>query len=256
MRLKFLGLAATSLLLLACGEETTSSQKTSLSDAEVLAQIASGVSDIGMVGSLSEMATSSLGSIEASPGFEEELVLAGRAADDCSDHFNTTVSFPDEESGETLTMSMSTTLANGSAITCDNLDLSGGFKFSIALSSPSLTMAMVMTTNPLQDGGMRIAGTGSGTFSEGGRMGGFSDLAFSQTIDGEGEITAYAGSMKMSFDGATTDAISFGPEGVVPQTVKVYRNGGVIGTMTFAPDGSVVVKDAAGKIVSEESAPV
>lgn len=254
MRLKFLGLAASSLLLLACGEETTSSPKSTLSDDQVLALIASGVSEIGMVGSLSEMATSSLGNIEASPGFQEELILAGRSVDECTDAFNTTTTFTDDTTGEKVTMTLKTTFSNGTAITCDNFNGSSGFKFQISMVSPSFSMAMTMTTTPTVAGGMSIVGTGSGTFTEEGHSGSFSDLSFSQTIDSLGEITAYAGSMKMTFDGASTDAIAFDEQGPTAQTVKVYRNGGVIGTMTFDADGSVVVKDLTGKIISSELA--
>lgn len=249
MRLKFLGLAASSLLLLACGDESTSSPAVApLSDSQVLAQLASGVSVVGMVGDLSGMATSSLGNSEAAP------LAAARAADQCTDALNTTTSFTDDETGEKMTMTLKTTLANGSAITCENLGSTPALKFQISMVSPSMSMSMLMASTSLANGGMSITGSGSGSFSDAGHSGGFSDLTFTQVIDSLGEISSYAGSMKMSFDGANTDAIAFGIQGPVAQTVKVYRNGGVIGTMTFAADGSVVVKDAAGKIVSEELA--
>lgn len=247
MRLKFLGLAASSLLLLACGEESTSSSVTPLSDAQVLAQLASGVTAVGVVGNLSGMATSKFSQSESEP------LLSARAADECTDAFNTTTTFTDDTTGEKVTMTLKTTFANGSAITCDNFSEASGFKFQISMVSPGFSMAMVMTTTPTVDGGMSIVGSGSGTFSEEGHSGAFSDLSFTQTIDSLGEIVAYAGSMKMAFDGATTDAIAFDEQGPTAQIVKVYRNGGVIGTLTFAADGSVVVKDAAGKIVGAET---
>lgn len=249
MRLKFLGLAASSLLLLACGEESTSSPAVApLSDAQVLAQLASGVSVVGVVGDLSGMATDAINPSEAEP------LVAARGLDDCTDAFNTTTTFIDDTTGEKTTMTLKATLANGSAITCNNVVEAEGFKFQVSMVSQSFSMSMVMTTTAQANGAMSIVGTGSGTFSEEGHSGGFSDLTFTQTIDSLGEVTAYAGSMKMSFDGASTDAIAFGEEGPVAQTVKVYRNGGVIGTMTFAADGSVVVKDVNGIVVSEERA--
>lgn len=249
MRLKFLGLAASSLLLLACGDESTSSPAVApLSDSQVLAQLASGVSVVGMVGDFSGMATSPLGKSEAGP------LAAARAADQCTDATNRTTSITDDETGEKMTITLHATLTNGSAITCQNAQGATGFKFQVSMVSPSMTMSMTMVTAVQDNGGMTITGTGSGTFSDEGHSGGFSDLAFTQTIDSLGEIASYAGSMKMSFDGASTDAIAFGIQGPVAQTVKVYRNGGVIGTMTFAVDGSVVVKDATGKVVSEDIA--
>lgn len=249
MRIKFLGLAASSLLLLACGEESTSSPAvTPLSDSKVLALLASNTEALDMVGNLSGMATSSLNQSEAAP------LVAARAADECTDAFNQTNTFTDDSTGEKVTMTLKATLANGSAITCANAAEASGFKFQISMVSPSFSFAMAMTTTTGLDGGMSIVGTGSGTFSEEGHVGGFSDLTFTQSLDANGEILSYTGSMKMAFDGATTDAISFGEAGPLAQTVKVYRNGGVIGTMTFAADGSVVVKDATGKIVPETDA--
>lgn len=245
MRFKFLGLAASSLLLLACGEESTSSTVTPLSDAKVLEALAGSVSTIGSIGAVSGMATSSLQPSEAAP-------LAARGLDQCTDAFNTTSSFTDDETGEKTTMTMKATLADGSAITCSNFDAKAGLKFQISMVSSSMSMSMAMTTSSFA-GGMRIVGTGSGTFSDEGHSGGFTDMSFTQTIDSLGEIASYAGSMKLHFDGASTDAIAFDKQGAIVQTVKVYRNGGVIGTMTFDADGSVVVKDATGKIVSGET---
>lgn len=241
MRFKFLGLAASSLLLLACGEESTSSNVAPLSDTQVLQMLAGSVATIGDIGMVSGIATATLQPSEAAP-------LAARGLDQCTDAFNTTSSFTDDSTGEKTTMTMKATLADGSAITCQNFDPQAGLKIQVSMSSPSFSMSMAMTTSAFA-GGMRIVGTGSGTFSEEGHSGGFTDMSFTQTIDSLGEIASYAGSMKLHFDGASTDAIAFDEQGATAQTVKVYRNGGVIGTMTFAADGSVVVKDVSGKVV-------
>lgn len=248
MRLKFLGLAASSLLLLACGEESTSSTTPPLSDAQVLAQLAAGASFVDVVGSLSNAATSSFSEPQSN------AVVAARSADECSDGFNSTFKDTDDETGEITTTTLKATLANGSAITCANIESATGFKFAITMVSPSFSMAMALTVNTGEDGSMSVAGTGSGSFTEEGHSGGFSDLSFSQTLDAAGEITAYTGSMKIAFDGASTGPIAFGMDGLTAQVVDVYRNGAKIGTMTFAEDGSVVVKDASGKIISEEPA--
>jgi len=249
MRLKFFGLAASSLVLLACGDEsssTASPKVTPLSNDAVLAQIAGEASSLDMVKGL---AASAAGQV---PG---GATAAGRTLDECTDAVNQTVQTKDSTTGETMTMTMKVSLGDGTAITCNNLQGVTSLRFSITMSAPSMNLAMAMTTNLRDDGSMSLVGTGSASFSDSGHVGGFSDLNFTSVADATGELQTFSGSMKLVLDGASTDAIAFDANGpTADQTVKIYRNGGVIGSMTFVADGSVVVKDATGKVVSTDSA--
>lgn len=237
MRMKLLGLAALSLSLFACGDESsTSSQKQSLSDRQVLAMIAGGAGNVQMFQSIASSANMS--------------GAAGRTQDQCADMMNIRDTVVDDSTGEKAVMTISATLPDGSPLTCAAVS-AGAFKMAITMQSPSTTLSMSMTTSKDVDGSVSVTGTGAATFSGEGVSFGFSDMIFSMTMSAEGTLVSYAGSMKMNIDGATTDAISFDANGVVAQTVRVYRNGSVIGSIVFAADGSAQVRDASGALVED-----
>ncbi|MCB9495531.1 MAG: hypothetical protein H6686_01410 [Fibrobacteria bacterium] len=240
MRYKLLALAASSLLVMACNDSSSSStaptNTSTVSDQEVLTQVASGAGEMAGVGGA--MATST----EKMAG---ELRRAARAVDACSDHS----SHMETDSATGGTTSYTITMSDGSPLTCTNLTATSTLKVVIKVVEPTGTMDMVMMVGLKATGGMMLSGTGSGSFSEEGHTFGFKDLAFQGSANAAGEVTM-SGTMAMTIDGATTSAIEFDESGLTyPQTVTVTRNGKVIGSIQFVSDEEVVVKDATGKVI-------
>ena len=113
-------------------------------------------------------------------------------------------------------------------------------------------MTMAFQGSRQGDGSFSSSGSANGTFHEDGMSMGMT-LQFQQTIDAAKVVTAYSGTVSMNLEGASTDPIAFDLDGVVPQTVKVYRGSNVIGTITFAADGSEQIRDASGALVEDDT---
>ena len=243
MRTSIFALVATSVLLLACGDEssTSSTPSNTLSDRQVLVMLAQGA---GM--------TSEFGQISA--GATPPATVAARKLDMCSDKLGNHIdTLFDDSTGEKMIMNLQVTLPGGAPLTCEAMSApNSNLQFSLSMNSPSMSMTMAFQGSRRDDGSFSASGNANGTFREDGMSMGFA-LQFQQTVDAAGTITAYSGNISMNIDGASTDPLAFDLGGIAPQTVKVYRGSNVIGTITFAADGSAQIRDASGALVEDDT---
>ena len=243
MRTSIFALVASSVLLVACGDEssTSSTPSNTLSDRQVLVMLAQGA---GM--------TSEFGQISA--GATPPATVAARKLDMCADLLGTRIdTLVDDETGEKMIMNLQVMLPGGAPLTCEAMSASNSdLQFLLSMTSPSISMTMAFQGTRRDDRSFTASGSANGTIREDAMSMGFA-LQFQQAIDATGAITAYSGTVSMNLDGASTDPIVFDLDGVVPQTVKVYRGSDVIGTITFAADGSEQIRDASGALVENDT---